>query len=83
MEVYCVQVEYQGERASDNWNNHTLYSSLKGAKQGLKNNRDSILKDNPWLNNEDCIDTDDDRNFFVHDDQESYEITINKEPVHE
>lgn len=83
MEVYCVQVEYEGERPSDNWTNHTFWSTLEGAKSNLKAERDQILKENSWFNNVDCIEIDTEDHFYVHDDQESYCITINKEPVHE
>ena len=83
MEVYCVQVEYECERASDNWMNHTLWSTLEGARRGLKQERDEILSCHSWLNNENCIDTDGEDRFFVFDDQESYCVTIYKEIVHE
>lgn len=83
MEVYCVQVEFEGERASDDWTAHTLWSTLEGAKRGLKQERDEILSSHSWLNNENCIDTDEEDHFFAFDDQESYNITIYQETVHE
>ena len=83
MEVYSVQVEYAGERPSDDWHGHTLWSTLEGAKQGLKMERDHILKDKTWLNNENCIETDEEDHFCAGDDDESYEITIIKEKVHD
>lgn len=83
MEVYSVQVEYEGECPSDNWTNYTLWSTLEGAKRGLKQERNNILGSNSWLNNENCIEIDEDNHFYAYDDQDSYNITICKEKVHE
>lgn len=83
MEVYCVQVKFEGERASDDWTTHTLWTTLEGAKRGLKQARDAILYSHSWLNNENCIDTDEEDHFFAFDDQESYNIIIYQETVHE
>ena len=83
MEVYCVQVEFKGERPSDNWTAHTLWSTLEGAKRDLKQERDEILSSHSWLNNEDCIDTDEEDHFCAVDGWESYNIAIIKETVHE
>lgn len=46
MEVYSVQVEYAGERPGEDWHGHTLWSTLEGARRGLKSERDSILHKN-------------------------------------
>lgn len=83
MEVYSVQVEYSGQRPSDDWKGHTLWATLEGAKRGLKGERNGILQEKTWLNNENCIETDEEDHFCVRDDEESYEITIIKEKVHE
>lgn len=83
MEVYSVQVEYAGERPGENWHGHTLWSTLEGARRGLKSERDSILHKKTWLNNENCIEIDEEDHFLAGDDQESYDITISKEKVHE
>ena len=83
MEVYSVQVEYTGQRPSEDWKNHTLWSTFEGAKHGLKEERDGILQEKTWLKNENCIETDEEDHFCVSDDDESYEITIIKEKVHE
>lgn len=83
MEVYCVKVEYEGIRVSNNSTCHILWSSLEGAKESLKRERDYILQHNPWLNNENCIEKDEDEYFYVHDDDDYYTVTISKETVHD
>lgn len=83
MEVYSVQVAYTGQRPSDDWEGYTLWSTFEGAKRGLKDERDSILKEKTWLNNENCIETDEDDHFYAFDGDESYDITICKIKVHE
>lgn len=41
------------------------------------------INKNTWLNNENCIEIDKEDHFLAGDDQESYDITISKEKVHE
>ncbi|WP_190311565.1 hypothetical protein [Prevotella sp. MGM2] len=49
----------------------------------MKRERDYILQHNPWLNNENCIEKDEDEYFYVHDDDDYYTVTISKETVHD
>ena len=84
MEVYCVQVEYEGIRPSDNYSSHTLWSTIEGARRALKSERDDILNKPGWSVN--SIETDEDDHFYAYENgdfYESYEITITKEKIHE
>lgn len=84
MEVFCVTVEYEGVRPSDNYTASTLWSSLEGARSALKKEREDILKMSGW--SDDNIETDEDDHFIASEDEyyrESYDVTISKEIVHE
>ena len=84
MDVYNVQVEYEGKRPSDNYSSHTLWATMEGAKAALKSERDDILNKPGWSLN--SIETDEEDHFFAYENgdfYESYEITITKETVHE
>ena len=84
MEVYCVQVEYEGVYRADDYVAHTLYATLEGAKRGLRQERNEILRKPGW--SEDSIIEDEDDHFYATGDEyynESYLITINKEIVYD
>ncbi len=81
MEVFSVNVRYEGMRPSDGYMAYNLYKTIDGAIAGLKSERDSILNNHPWLKHE--IETDEKDHFLAFDDSESFEIDITKETVHE
>ncbi len=84
MEVFCVTVEYEGVRPSDNYTSFTLWATLEGARRALKQERKDILKKPGW--SKDTIEADEDDRFSATIDEyysESYNVTISKEPVHE
>lgn len=82
MEVYCLNVDYRGMRPSDNWENHTLFASVEGARKQFREERKSALM--TLYCREDDIEKDDDDHFFAYnDDNESFEITIYRERVYE
>lgn len=83
MEIYSVTTTYNGARACDDYTSSTLYSSLQSATKHLQSERKAIFNDNPWLKNEDCIVSDTDKYFCVSDTDESYEVVISKETVHD
>lgn len=61
MEVFCVTVEYEGVRPSDNYTSFTLWATLEGARRALKQERKDILKKPGW--SEDTIEADE--NLFA------------------
>ncbi len=83
MEVFCLHIEYAGQRIIDSYSTHTLWSNLESAKKALKEERDTILNNKSWLNIEDCIERDEEEYFSVCDGQEFYSVFIFKEKVHE
>ncbi len=84
MKVFCVQVEHESSRLSENYTNHTLWSTLEGARKALKEERAAILRNPGW--SESSIETDEDNRFSAYEEDpyfESYLVTIFEEPVHE
>lgn len=84
MEVFCVTVEYEGVRPSDNYTSFTLWSTFEGAKSALIQEREDILKKDGW--SEDNIEIDEADHFLAAIDEyysESYNVAISKMPVYE
>ena len=79
MEVYSVIVIYRGISSLDDYTNFTLFKTLKSARAYFTKLRNQILSENSGME----IDINLSDHFFALDGRQSYDITTQKEKVHD